>query len=188
MSDKATRTRSQLIRSAATVFAEHGYSRAKLSTIAMDAGVSRGALYFHFPSKDALADAVEAAAAEQFGRVTSGGRESGAQGLARSVQMFAALYRRDVTFRAGVLLSCEKDRKPTVNLIQQWEEYVRDAVALAERRYPFARSVTAGHTANAVVAMTVGLAYLWHEGEQWLAESTVTGVWNLLPPSVGRME
>jgi AcrR family transcriptional regulator len=177
-----------LIRSAAAVFAEHGYARAKLSTIAMSAGVSRGALYFHFPSKDALADAVEAAAAEQFARVTSGGRESGVPGLAWAVQTFAALYRGDVTFRAGVLLSCEKDRKPTVNVIQQWEEYVREAVALAERRYPFASSASAGHTANAVVAMTVGMAYLWQEGEQWLAQSTVTGVWNLLPPSVGRME
>lgn len=188
MSAKAARTRSQLIRSAALVFAEHGYQRAKLSTIAVSAGVSRGALYFHFASKEALADAVEAAAAEQFGKVTSGGRESGVQGLPWAVQTFAALYRDDVTFRAGVLLSCEKDRKPTVNILQKWEEYVRDAVALAERRYPFARSATAGHTADAVVAMTVGMAYLWQEDEQWLAKSTVTGVWNLLPPSVGRME
>ncbi|MFC5216502.1 TetR family transcriptional regulator [Streptomyces coerulescens] len=188
MSDKATRTRSQLIRSAAAVFAEHGYSQAKLSTIAMHAGVSRGALYFHFPSKQALAEAVVTAAAERFAGVTSGGRENGAQSLARAVQTFAELYRRDVTFRAGVLLSCEKDRKPTLNLVQQWEEYVRETVEVAERRHPFPRSGTAGNTAHAVVALTVGMAYLWREGEQWLAESTVRGVWNLLPPSVGRMD
>lgn len=187
MRDKAARTRSQLIRSAATVFAEHGYSRAKLSTISADAGVSRGALHFHFPRKEALADAVEAAAAERFAEVTSGGDKSAAQGLSRAVQAFAELYQRDVTFRAGVLLSCEKDRKSTVNLIQQWEEYVSTAVATAERGYPFSRSGATGHASSAIVAMTVGLAFLWHKNDQWLAESTVSGVWNLLPPLVGRM-
>ena len=187
MRDKAARTRSQLIRSAATVFAEHGCSGAKLSCISADAGVSRGALYFHFPSKEALADAVEAAAAERFAEVTGQDDDNGGRDLSRAVRTFADLYRRDVIFRAGVLLSCEKDRKSTVNLIQRWEEYVSAAVAAAERGHPFVRSGAAGHAASAIVAMTVGLAFLWHENEQWLAESTVTGVWNLLPPLVGRM-
>ncbi|MGW3666490.1 TetR family transcriptional regulator [Streptomyces sp. NPDC005141] len=187
MRDKAARTRSRLIRSAATVFAEHGYARAKLSTIAADAGVSRGALHFHFPRKEALADAVEASAAERFAEVTSDWDKSAAQGLSQAVQAFADLYRRDVTFRAGVLLSCEKDRKSTVNLIQRWEEYVTTAVAAAERGSPFSRSGAARHASSAIVAMTVGLAFLWHDNEQWLAESTVSGVWNLLPPLVGRM-
>ncbi|MFG3292866.1 TetR family transcriptional regulator [Streptomyces sp. NPDC048179] len=188
MSDKATRTRSQLIRSAATSFAEHGYARAKLSTISADAGVSRGALYFHFPSKEALADAVEAAAAERFAGVTSRWAEDGNQNLAEAVQAFTELYRQDVTFRAGVLLSREKDRKPAVNLLEQWESYVRSAVAVAERRHPFTRSGSAGSAASAIIALTVGLALLWHESEQWLTESTVSGVWNLLPPLVGRMD
>ncbi|WP_432020723.1 TetR family transcriptional regulator [Streptomyces sp. 1222.5] len=187
MRDRAARTRSQLIRSAAAVFAEHGYARAKLSSISADAGVSRGALYFHFPSKEALADAVETAAAEQFAEVTGVEHESGAQSLARAVRELAELYQRDVTFRAGVLLSCEKDRKPTVNLIHLWEGYVKGAVANAERRYPYTQAGTSGQVSSAIVALTVGMAFLWQENDRWLTESTVSDVWNLLPPVVGRM-
>jgi AcrR family transcriptional regulator len=176
-----------LIRSAATVFAEHGYSRAKLSTISADAGVSRGALHFHFPRKEALADAVEAAAAERFTEVTGEPGENADGDLSQAVRAFAELYKRDVTFRAGVLLSCEKDRKSTVNLLQRWEEYVTTAVAAAEHGTPRSRPGTARHASSAIVALTVGLAFLWHDNDQWLAESTVSGVWNLLPPLVGRM-
>jgi AcrR family transcriptional regulator len=185
MRDKAARTRSQLIRSAATVFAEHGYLRAKLSTISADAGVSRGALYFHFPDKEALADAVEAAAAERFAEMTGASDEYGTQGLSQSVRAFAELYRRDATFRAGVRLSCEKHRKPTVNLIQQWEEYVSTAVTAAAGAPSCSHVGATGHASHAIVALTVGLAFLWHENEQWLTESTVSGVWNLLPPLAG---
>jgi AcrR family transcriptional regulator len=187
MRGKAARTRSQLIHAAAKAFAAHGYSGANLSVISADAGVSRGALHFHFPRKEALADAVEAAAAERFVEVTSGDGEGAVNSLSWAVQAFAELYRRDVTVRAGVILSCDKDRKSTVNLIRLWEEYVSTAVAAAERGYLFSRTGATGHVSSAIVAMTVGLAFLWQDNEQWLADSTVSGVWNLLPPLVGRM-
>jgi len=187
MRGKAARTRSQLMHTAATAFAAHGYSGANLSVISADAGVSRGALHFHFPRKEVLADAVEAAAAERFVELTRGAGKGAAESLSWAVQAFAELYRQDVTFRAGILLSCDKDRKSTVNLIGVWEEYVSTAVVAAEREYLISRTGAPGHVSSAIVALTVGLAFLWRENEQWLADSTVSGVWNLLPPLVGRM-
>ncbi|MGW7049656.1 TetR family transcriptional regulator [Streptomyces avermitilis] len=70
--ERAIRTRNALIESAAALFARHGYEVVSLSTISARAGVSNGALHFHFPSKTALAEAVGAAAAQRFGRIIAG--------------------------------------------------------------------------------------------------------------------
>lgn len=62
--ERAARTRRTLIRAAAEVFAREGFAPASLTTISRQAGVSNGALHFHFTSKNALAQAVEEEAGE----------------------------------------------------------------------------------------------------------------------------
>lgn len=56
--ERASRTRTTLIITAAERFAEDGYAGTGLKSIASAAGMSTGALTFHFPSKGKLADAV----------------------------------------------------------------------------------------------------------------------------------
>jgi AcrR family transcriptional regulator len=56
--ERAARTRRAVLEAAATVFAEHGYSAATVADILKTAGVTKGALYFHFDSKEALAKGV----------------------------------------------------------------------------------------------------------------------------------
>ncbi|MCI0385824.1 ScbR family autoregulator-binding transcription factor [Streptomyces sp. CNQ085] len=56
--DRAIRTRRAILEAAAIVFEEHGYEAAKLSEIISRARVTKGALYFHFASKEELALAV----------------------------------------------------------------------------------------------------------------------------------
>lgn len=53
--ERALRTRASLIRAAAEVFAERGFAGASVSRIADRAGVTLGAMYFHFKNKEALA-------------------------------------------------------------------------------------------------------------------------------------
>lgn len=55
--DRAVRTRLALIRSAAEQFEARGYVRASLAEISAGAGVSSGALHFHFANKAAVAEA-----------------------------------------------------------------------------------------------------------------------------------
>src|SRR5438067_2304986 len=43
---------------AAAVFGRRGYGLASIAEIAAESGMTKGALYFHFPSKDDLARAV----------------------------------------------------------------------------------------------------------------------------------
>jgi AcrR family transcriptional regulator len=51
-------TRGQLIAIATRMFAERGYEDTSVEAVLSEAGVSRGSLYHHFPSKEALFGAV----------------------------------------------------------------------------------------------------------------------------------
>jgi AcrR family transcriptional regulator len=56
--ERAIRTRRTILLAAAKVFQEHGYRAATISQILAEAAVTKGALYFHFPSKEDLAQEV----------------------------------------------------------------------------------------------------------------------------------
>ncbi|WP_405664328.1 TetR/AcrR family transcriptional regulator [Streptomyces sp. NBC_01166] len=55
---RAIRTRRIFLEAAAEVFDEHGYDAATIAAILDRAGLTRGALYFHFTSKEELARGV----------------------------------------------------------------------------------------------------------------------------------
>jgi AcrR family transcriptional regulator len=56
--ERAADTREALIAAARALFAEHGFADVALETIVRAAGVTRGALYHHFPDKTELFAAV----------------------------------------------------------------------------------------------------------------------------------
>jgi AcrR family transcriptional regulator len=56
--EKKARTRSQLIAAAATVFARRGFMAASLDEVAEEAGLTKGAVYSNFDSKEELFQAV----------------------------------------------------------------------------------------------------------------------------------
>jgi AcrR family transcriptional regulator len=121
--ERRARTRSRLVRAAGKVFAERGYHGATLDDVVAEAGVSRGALYHHFGSKQELflallherltagitdadtllqrhdveADAVSTAAAGFLGRI-----ERDARWLPLLLE-FLATGGRDPDVRAGVV-------------------------------------------------------------------------------------
>jgi AcrR family transcriptional regulator len=54
MQQRSEETHSQIIKSAIKLFSAHGYTAASVDMICNDAGVSKGAFYHHFESKQAL--------------------------------------------------------------------------------------------------------------------------------------
>ncbi|BEP17843.1 TetR/AcrR family transcriptional regulator [Pyrofollis japonicus] len=52
--EEAEETRERIIKAAMKVFAEHGYFRAPVRLIAMEAGVSKGLIFWYFRSKDEI--------------------------------------------------------------------------------------------------------------------------------------
>jgi AcrR family transcriptional regulator len=56
--ERAIRTRKAILEAAGAVFDEYGYASTTISMVLERAEVTKGALYFHFPSKESLAQAV----------------------------------------------------------------------------------------------------------------------------------
>ncbi|MFD6857277.1 TetR family transcriptional regulator [Rhodococcus sp. NPDC060086] len=56
--ERARRTRSAIIKAAAVEFAKRGYGAASINSILEHSNATKGAMYFHFASKDELARAV----------------------------------------------------------------------------------------------------------------------------------
>ncbi|NEA97862.1 ScbR family autoregulator-binding transcription factor [Streptomyces sp. SID13726] len=56
--ERAVRTRRAILEAAGAVFDEHGYAASTIAMVLERADVTKGALYFHFPSKESLAQAV----------------------------------------------------------------------------------------------------------------------------------
>ena len=103
--DRAIRTRQEILHAAAEVFDERGYNGASMREIMKRAGVTLGAVYFHFPNKEALARAVMNAQADVvLPRLAS-------QGLQRAVDITLVWCRQlqtDPLLRAGVRLAVEQ--------------------------------------------------------------------------------
>ncbi|NKI44376.1 ScbR family autoregulator-binding transcription factor [Streptomyces physcomitrii] len=105
---RAVQTRRSIVEAAASVFDDYGYERAAISEILRRANVTKGALYFHFQSKEAIAQAImdEQTATVDF---TSHERAGGSplQALVDGGQQFAYALRHDPMARAGTRLSIE---------------------------------------------------------------------------------
>jgi AcrR family transcriptional regulator len=68
--DRGQATRDQLVTEATRLFAERGFDATSVEAVLDAAGVSRGSLYHHFKSKDALFEAVLDAAEVRIGEAT----------------------------------------------------------------------------------------------------------------------
>ena len=68
--DRGQATRDQLVTEATRLFAERGFDATSVEAVLDAAGVSRGSLYHHFKSKDALFEAVLDAEEARIGEAT----------------------------------------------------------------------------------------------------------------------
>jgi AcrR family transcriptional regulator len=92
---RAQRTRQQIIEAAATAFAARGFEGVALNDIVRASGLTKGAFYFHFASKEELALAAFRAKQEELlGRLTGERALAGAGQGAGALEALAALLRR----------------------------------------------------------------------------------------------
>ncbi|MBT2446156.1 TetR/AcrR family transcriptional regulator [Streptomyces sp. ISL-43] len=103
--ERALRTRETILRAAAEVFDEFGYTGTTISKIMSRSGVTQGGMYFHFKSKEALAHAVMASQ-QDFVELPSG--PDGLQRLIDITFHIAHELTNNVLFRASVRLAVEQ--------------------------------------------------------------------------------
>ncbi|WP_435973409.1 ScbR family autoregulator-binding transcription factor [Streptomyces sp. Qhu_M48] len=190
--ERATRTRDALIKSAAIEFDRHGYALAKLSAISSGAGVSPGALHFHFENKAAVAAAVECAAStalRRTARIVYRQRSNALQNLTDTAHAAARLLREDIVVRAGFRLSCSNSGRTELNLRQEWQSCVQQRLAEAADEELLATGIGSRQDlARTIVAATIGLEALCRDNDEWLSPRTVTGLWRTLLPMLAHPE
>ncbi|MFF1798949.1 ScbR family autoregulator-binding transcription factor [Kitasatospora sp. NPDC086009] len=100
------RTRRLILEAAASVFDECGYEAATIGEVVARAGVTRGAVYFHFASKRDLAQGV---VEEQFAHDSVPERACRLQEFVDTGMVVAHLLPRDTVLSAGARLSLGQD-------------------------------------------------------------------------------
>ncbi len=146
-----------IIDAAATVFARLGYDRARMADIVEASGLSKGSVYFHFDSKEALAVAVLAARHERWVagvRVALDSVEPGEPRLRALLPAVLTLHDGDpdawvISRLTWALADQDETRAFAASLTRRWidvvAEVVRDAAA-----------GRAGVDAEAVATVVVG--------------------------------
>lgn len=183
--ERAARTRRSLIQAAAEVFAEHGFVPASLGAISKRAGVSNGALHFHFANKNMLAEAVETEAIEAVRRLTAAAGARQANSLQCVVDATHDLTRsllQDAVVRGGFELANDIQRRAKSPLRAEWRQWVEDSLRAAQRGGALAEGVSPAEAARVIVAATVGLEVLGGADPTWLARQNVTRFWEMLLP------
>ncbi|MBV6699733.1 ScbR family autoregulator-binding transcription factor [Kitasatospora aureofaciens] len=104
--ERALRTRRLILEAAASVFDEFGYEGATIGEVVSRAGVTRGAVYFHFASKRDLAQGV---VEEQFVQDGVPERACKLQEFVDTGMVVAHLMPRDPLLSAGARLSLGQD-------------------------------------------------------------------------------
>lgn len=133
--ERAERTRNAILDAAAEVFDESGFNGASLSDILAKAGVTKGALYFHFSSKEDLAHAL---VSEQFvvGRTLPAEAPVGIQTAIDLCHDMANALRSSVRVRAGIRLVIETGTfaEPAPDAYTGWIRTVRGYMVAARER------------------------------------------------------
>ncbi|MET8977505.1 ScbR family autoregulator-binding transcription factor [Streptomyces sp. NPDC004539] len=135
--ERAVRTRAALLRAAAEEFAESGYAGANVSSIADRAGLTLGALYFHFRNKGELARAI---VLEQPETVMPPNPSVGLQHAVDITLTWAYQLVENPVLLAGARLVMEQEHfvQPSENSHQQWtriiSEDLREALSRGELR------------------------------------------------------
>ncbi len=107
---RAVATRESILDAAAHEFAAEGYHAAALSKILERSGVTKGAMYFHFASKEAMAVAVAGVMEARLPEVVAEWEAGGLDPLTTAVHVavgYAALLRDEVACRAGLRVVSE---------------------------------------------------------------------------------
>lgn len=173
--ERAVRTRRGLVHAAAAEIDQVGYEGARLSRICKAAAVSMGALTFHFPSKDSLADAVQEegwAIARSLVDEVMESREPELRAVVELMVGLAGLLERNVVARSAARLARERPGEP-----DRWAEAWFPAVEqLLER----AREDGGLRSVGRPQAVTAMVAYLMAG-----AESQIRGV---IPAPLGDAE
>ncbi|MFF3323113.1 ScbR family autoregulator-binding transcription factor [Streptomyces sp. NPDC002889] len=182
---RALRTRQELIRSAAEVFDHVGFADSSINAISSRAGMSTGAVHFHFGNKRALGNAVELAAAQSLLHIT--GRiplrhPAPLQHLVDTSHSLARCLLDDPVLRAGFRLGTDATWQSDGDLWEQWQDWVHMMLTVARDQGSLAPEVGVEDAVYAITAVVAGFEVRARRDAEWCSRQGVNRFWRLLLP------
>jgi AcrR family transcriptional regulator len=163
--ERRAMTRRAVLDAAAECFDQAGYLATRLDDVTTRAKLTKGAVYFHFGSKEALAEAVIQEQASYWPAVLdelAGRPGTPLDHLIDLTYEVARSLRDNVSLRAGVRLSLDQD-VPGVDPAQtlsRWTDTVGDLLRRARRAGALADHVVPAAAARFIVAAFLGAYHL----------------------------
>ncbi|TGB02066.1 ScbR family autoregulator-binding transcription factor [Streptomyces sp. MZ04] len=152
--ERAVRTRRAVLEAAAEVFAERGYTAATVADILKTAGVTKGALYFHFDSKEALAKGVLELQTDQ----ALPEQEIKLQEMVDVAMSVAHRLVNEPLLRAGARLSADSiGRRHYGSAWPLWVDMITDILTVAHQRGETLAHVVPREVAEMVVSSFNGV-------------------------------
>ncbi|MFJ3673956.1 ScbR family autoregulator-binding transcription factor [Streptomyces sp. NPDC090106] len=180
--ERAIRTRRVVLEAAAQVFAEHGYVAATVADILKTAGVTKGALYFHFDSKEALAKGILELQTER----PLPPQETRLQEVVDTAMTVAHRLPLDAVLRAGARLSADPaGRQYYGTAWASWIQVLTDLLTEAQKRGEVLPHVEPREIAELIVSAFNGVQ-LYSQLEHDLAdvERRASFLLNHIMPSI----
>lgn len=161
--ERGIRTRQLILEAAGAVFAERGFDGATISGVYQRVGVTKGAFYFHFSSKEELAREVLAARCgpDHHPLVP---RQVKLQELVDVGMVFAHTLRYDTLLQGGIRLSTELSARGMAQCLPSrgWITYNLGVLKEAGRRGELQAHVDLAATAELLVGSLFGVQALSH--------------------------
>ena len=163
--DRAVHTRAVVLKAAARLFATRGFRHTSVKDVAEAVEMTKGAVYFHYPSKEALAVAVVEAHYAEWPKLLVKVQELGRPPLETALAMLdgaALAFRDSVIVQGGARLQIERPHidaeLPTPYV--DWTNLLHTLLVQAQEQGQLADSVDPGAAARALVASFFGVQHV----------------------------
>jgi len=186
---RSENTRSHLVRSAADLFDRNGFAGATLEDVSRAAGVTKGAFYFHFSSKDELGGAIQAAACALLHAAVYrvGSHLPVLQSLVDLTHELAGWLEREPVVRASFRTAreCGHRGKPFLDFHADWLATVETLLVSARGTGELRAEVDVEHAATLVLSVSTGVEMLWWAGiRNGSIRESLAGMWRLALPGL----
>ncbi|WP_067814264.1 ScbR family autoregulator-binding transcription factor [Actinomadura kijaniata] len=190
MQERASQTRRLILEAAAQTFETHGYQGTRLQDVVAGRAVSKGALYFHFASKEELAAAVINEQHDLLAELAVMLRPRHSRTVPLLIEMsrrIGDLLRDDSMTRASTRLACERDQigPAAPVLFDAWIDTVERLLEEAKAQGDVLPEADSRMVAELIIAALAGMQRRTRTGETSLDLHTfVMGMWRMILPGL----
>jgi AcrR family transcriptional regulator len=183
--ERAIRTRRTIVEAAGAVFDEHGYAASTIAMVLERAEVTKGALYFHFSSKESLAQAV---LDEQLSLGAVPPHPCKVQEIVDMTFVFGQRLRTNPLLKGSVRLTVDQCAPPGVDHtgpFRQWSEHLVAILQAAREQGELLPTVEPRDTADLLVGAFAGVQLMSRalNGREDLGQR-ISVMWAHLLPSI----